>query len=215
MKVLSGGALGADSVWSYIAENNGVSKEDIIHYIAPGMKRPQGNQERKIEQSTGTEYHLTNEELEVGIQDMIKRGITISKKKAKEYFFNTNGYSPIQKLQGRNYYQVVNSDQVLAVVALINNSVSGGTATAISLAIDLGKPVYVLNTVDAEWYTYKNGKYIRCEVPKPREVNTCIGTRSLVKYNVCKYGHWVPAPYVGEELEDKLRNQMEKVFHDI
>lgn len=212
MIIYSGGALGADSVWSFIAENNGIPKENIIHYIAPGMKRPQGSQERKIEQSTGTEYHLTDEELEIGIQDMIKRNIIINKKKAKEYFFNTNGYSPIQKLQGRNYYQVINSNQVLAVVALINNSVSGGTATAISLAIDLGKPVYILNTIDTEWYTYKNGVYIKCEVPKLKEANTCIGTRSLVKYNVCKYGHWVPAPYVGKELEDKLRNQMEKCF---
>lgn len=207
--IISGGALGSDSVWGLLAEQSGIPKNNIFHILGLGMKRPTGSADRKAEQESGTTITCTEQDYTEAKEAFINLGLTISGKQAS-LFFKEDGVA--QKLHARNYWQVVNGDQVLAVVALVGNDVSGGTATAVHLAIKLGKPVYVLNTCDAKWYHYQNGKYIKCDTPKLVERNTCIGTRTLVQYNICKHGNWVPAPYVGAETEQALRAQMAKVF---
>lgn len=212
INLVSGGALGSDSVWSFIAEKYGIK---TCHLIAFGMKRPSGgcNPQRQKEQSSGYNQYVTGQETNEAIQELINNDCIISGVKAKDYF--RGPLTVPQKLHARNYYQVINGDQVLAVCAIVGSNVSGGTATAINFAIKLGKPVYVLNTVDQEWYHYKDGKYIKCDVPHLARRNTCIGTRTLVKYQVLKYGRWVDAPYVGETTEINLRKQMEKCFENI
>ena len=66
--IVSGGALGSDSVWSYIAEQHGVPKDKIIHIIATGLSRPVGNEARKAEQQSGTNKVLTVKELNTAIE---------------------------------------------------------------------------------------------------------------------------------------------------
>lgn len=216
IKIISGGALGADSVWSYIAEQNGVPKENIKHLISFGLSRPVGSSDRREEQSSGTEHIVSEADIEEAVTNMINLNLVVSGKPAKTFFIKgSNGYTTSQKLHARNYWQVALGDQVLAVVTLAANKVSGGTATAVNLAIKLNKPVYILNTRDARWYKYNYNikKFVICEDPKPVDKNTCIGTRTLVQYKICKWGQWVNAPYVGSSMETKLREQMTKFFN--
>lgn len=211
--IVSGGALGSDSVWSYIAEQNGVPKDKIIHIIATGLTRPVGNEARKEEQQSGTNKVLTLKELNTAIEEMVKLQIRISGVTADSYFSNyfKYGYAALsyaQKLHARNYYQTALTDNIYAVTKLVNNEPTGGTATAINLGIAMGKKIYVLNTEDCQWYTYINGKFELTDNVHLEGKCACIGTRTLVKYKTKKYGMWVDAPYVGETKEQKLREAM-------
>lgn len=210
--LISGGALGADSVWSYIAEKHGIK---TIHLIGSGLSRPTGgiDDNRIREQRSGINQAITYEQTAEAIKGLIANNVIISGRPAKEYF--RGELTTAQKLHARNYWQVEKGQQVLAVCNLANGMPTGGTATAVNLAIKLNKPTYVLNTQDQEWYEYNGTKFIPCDTPKLKIKNTCIGSRSLVKYKVCKYGKWVYAPYVGETIENKLRAKMEEVFNGI
>ena len=59
--LISGGALGADSVWSYIAEKHGIK---TIHLIGSGLSRPTGgiDDNRIREQRSGINQAITYEQ---------------------------------------------------------------------------------------------------------------------------------------------------------
>ena len=59
--LISGGALGADSVWSYIAEKYGIK---TIHLIGSGLSRPTGgiDDNRIREQRSGINQAITYEQ---------------------------------------------------------------------------------------------------------------------------------------------------------
>ena len=135
--LISGGALGADSVWSYIAEKHGIK---TIHLIGSGLSRPTGgiDDNRIREQRSGINQAITYEQTAEAIKGLIANNVIISGRPAKEYF--KGELTTAQKLHARNYWQVEKGQQVLAVCNLANGMPTGGTATAVNLAIKLNKP---------------------------------------------------------------------------
>lgn len=210
MIFVSGGALGADSVWSYYGEQAGIK---CYHLIGFGLNRPKGGSpERQAEQASGKNVYLNYNQHLYAVEELKKLDVEISGVKASEYF--KGSISTPKKLQARNYFQVINGDQVLAIVSLVNGKPTGGTATAINTAIKLDKPVYVLNTEDCSWYTYTEGNFIKCGKPVLKERNTTIGSRALVKYQTRVNGQWVDAPYIGEEKETKIREMIKELINE-
>ena len=61
-------------------------------------------------------------------------------------------------MQVRNFYQVYNADAIYAIAKINpdNQSVSGGTNTAVKLGIKLNKPVYVWDINTEQWYKFNN-----------------------------------------------------------
>ena len=214
-KVISGGALGADSVWSYLLEKHGMERKSIYHVIGFGLKRPTGglDDNRIREQSTGTTYQLSADQMILGVEQLLALDVPISGLTAKEYFSNYNGnvttLNSTQRLQIRNYFQVYKADNVYAVCEMRNGHPTGGTANAISTAIKLEKPVYVLDPLQGAWYKFVQGTWEKTSNVHLSGVCACIGTRALVKYKQCKYGKWVDAPYIGAANEKKVRAMME------
>lgn len=210
MIFVSGGALGADSVWSYYGEQAGIK---CYHLIGFDLNRPKGGSpERQAEQASGKNVYLNYKQHLYAISELKKLDIDINGIKSSEYF--TGGLSVAEKLQARNYFQAINGDQVLAIVPLVNGKPTGGTTTAINVAIKLGKPVYILNTEDCSWYTYTEGNFVKCGKPVLKERNTTIGSRTLVKYQTNFHGQWVDAPYIGEEKETKIREMIKEVINE-
>lgn len=74
----------------------------------------------------------------------------------------TSGKNPdySNALLERNYFQVKNSDGVFAVGKRIRNQkglgIEGGSAWAVQMGIDQGKPVYVFDVVSNRWFTGDN-----------------------------------------------------------
>ena len=91
----------------------------------------------------------------------------------------SNAY--VRTLLQRNYYQVVNSDAVFAIGNIAGNIVEGGTGWAVQMAIDQGKPVYVFNQKDNNWYTYSNGKFIQTSTPVLTKNFAGVGTREITE----------------------------------
>lgn len=210
MIFVSGGALGADSVWSYYGEQAGIK---CYHLIGFDLNRPKGGSpERQAEQASGKNVYLNYNQHLHAVEELKKLDVEISGVKASEYF--KGSISTPKKLHARNYFQVINGDQVLAIVPLVNGKPTGGTATAINTAIKLDKPVYVLNTEDCSWYTYTEGNFIKCGKPVLKERNTTIGSRALVKYQTRVNGQWVDAPYIGEEKETKIREMIKELINE-
>ena len=214
IKFISGGALGSDSVWSYYGDKHGVI---TTHFIAEGCKRPTGGKipERIEEQRSGVVRVVSTNQLHKAIEELINLNVPISGRSPEEFF---EGYkehlSVAQKLHARNYWQVALGEQVLAIGLIQDHKkVSGGTATAVNLAIRLGKPVFVLNTDDCEWYTWNGAAFVKCNKPTFKEKNTTIGTRTMVRYVTLKGGKWINAPYVGESVEKKLREKIQELFN--
>ena len=213
IKFISGGALGSDSVWSYYGDKHGVV---TTHFIAEGCKRPTGGRipERIEEQRSGVVRVVNIPSLYKAIEELISLNVPISGRSPEEFF---EGYkehlSVAQKLHARNYWQVALGEQVLAIGLIQDHrKVSGGTATAVNLAIKLGKPVFVLNTDDCKWYTWSNTAFVECDKPTLKEKNTTIGTRTIVHYVTLKEGRWVNAPYVGAEVEHQIREMIQDLF---
>jgi len=74
----------------------------------------------------------------------------------------TSGKNPdfSNALLERNYFQVKNSDGVFAVGKRTKNQeglgIEGGSAWAVQMGIDQGKPVYVFDVVSNKWFTGDN-----------------------------------------------------------
>ena len=210
MIFVSGGALGADSVWSYYGEQAGIK---CYHIIGFDLNRPKGGSpERQAEQASGKNVYLNYNQHLHAVEKLKELNVEISGSKASEYF--KGGLSVAKKLQARNYFQVTNGDQVLAIVPLIDGKPTGGTTTAINVAIKLGKPVYILNTEDCSWYTYTEGNFVKCDKPVLKERNTTIGSRTLVKYQINSRGQWIDAPYIGKEKETKIREMIKELINE-
>lgn len=211
MIFVSGGALGADSVWSYYGEQAGIK---CYHLIGFDLNRPKGGSpERQAEQASGKNVYLNYKQHLHAISELKKLDVEISGIKSSEYF-KEDGLSVAEKLQARNYFQTINGDQVLAIVPLVNGKPTGGTTTAINVAIKLNKPVYILNTEDCSWYTYTEDNFVKCGKPVLKERNTTIGSRTLVKYQTKFRGQWVDAPYIGEEKETKIREMIKELINE-
>jgi hypothetical protein len=93
----------------------------------------------------------------------------------------------------RNWFQAVNADAIYAISRIVgkgdldkgfpNNSgkqiVSGGTAWACEMAIQMGKPVFVFNMKDNQWYEWNETMFVECNTPILTEKYAGIGSREI------------------------------------
>ncbi len=163
----SGGAVGADSMFDTIGKEFGQTEHK--HYWAIN-KTPLGNVE------------LTPEQL--------KEGIVHAKAAAK--VLGRPWVDKYAELLGRNWFQVKNSTQVIAIGPIVypgeNNSkgykvnalrptVDGGTGYAVEMGIANGKKVHVFDTKTNQWYKWDGNTFVKSVVPALDKNFAGIGSR--------------------------------------
>ena len=163
----SGGAIGADSMFDKIGKEYGQTEHK--HYYH-GKKTPMGN------------VPLTQEQVNEGIE----------KAKAAAQQLGRIWKDKFGSLLGRNWFQVKNSDQVIAIAPIVRPGelgskgfvsrakravVDGGTGYAVEMAIAEGKAVHVFNTKDNSWYTWDGSAFVKSEVPTLAKNFAGIGSR--------------------------------------
>ena len=163
----SGGAVGADSMFDIIGREFGVVNHN--HYYH-GAKTPKGN------------VALTNEQVAEGIEEA-KKAATVMGRPWNDEFAS---------LLGRNWYQVKNATQVIAIAPLIKPGdknkdgyvnrakktvVDGGTGYAVEMAIANDKEVYVFDINTNTWFYWDGSDYIESTVPVLHKNFAGIGSR--------------------------------------
>ena len=165
----SGGALGADTIWTEVASHYG---HDVINYIFDGHKS-----------TCSSLAVLTDDELSVADYYLTKANSIVQRR------FPTKSKTTNSLLR-RNYYQIKDSDSCYAVSSIDDNKISGGTAWAVAMFIQnrSPKPVFVLNQDDSLWYyyDYNISQYILCDdLPLTPSGNwTGIGTRDITNESI-------------------------------
>ena len=158
----SGGADGSDIFWELEGEKYGIKTISFSFY---GHKTKSLNKKE-----------LSKEELDEGFTHVIEANLTL-----KRNIYNLNSY--VKKLLSRNWYQVVNSDAVFAVVHMINDkTISGGTGWACQMAIDNNKFVFIYDSNFNSWFEfdYIDKKFKRFDgIPKLTQNFAGIGTREI------------------------------------
>lgn len=165
----SGGAAGSDSVWGQEGEAFGVQSNHYFydHPDAPGKRPPAGNSP------------ITQEQYAEGLKE--------AHRVADQW-----GYSRVKKaipasLLSRNWQQVKNADAVFAIVEGFERAKSGvikakgGTAYAIQMAINHGKPVFAFSQPSGNWYSYspEDNKWNQVSTPTLTPNFAGIGTRKI------------------------------------
>ena len=197
----SGLAKGADSLFMNLASKYGVGRQ--IHI------RPVGNLGNTKNLPNGVEVLIAQVEHLLKAVDKIDELLGIKLK------LGTGA-----NLLARNYYQVSNSESVLAVAYLTGDfkSVLGGTRMAVDLGVALGLPVYVLDVATESWYSYNyetNQFQLYEGIPPLTRKFTGVGTRDIENYNIKDKltGQWVSREqFVGQDKANRLIALMEQVF---
>ena len=199
--MFSGLAKGGDSTFMNLAAKYGVGRQ--IHI------RPVGNLGNTKNLPKGVEVLVAQSEHLFKAVDKIDELLGIKLK------LGTGA-----NLLARNYYQVSNSESVLAVAYLTGDfkSVLGGTRMAVDLGVALGLPVYVLDVATESWYSYnyKNNQFQPYNgIPTLTRKFTGVGTRDIENYNIKDKltGQWVSREqFVGHDKANRLIALMEQVF---
>lgn len=176
-QVFSGGAYGADSIWSRIAAKHGVADNNITHYVT---KRNKANSKGSFVQYQGKALldAVSNAVQAQKLSDSFKQQVRALYKDAK-----ANPQNQGKALQLRNALQVVDADGVFAVNGINKGMlIRSGTNTAIRLGLAKGIPVYVLDPTTAQWHTLQNGKWKPTSRPQLTSKPALVGTRSLESY---------------------------------
>ena len=199
--LFSGLAKGSDSIFMNLASKYGVGRQ--IHI------RPVGN--------LGNTKNLPNgvEVLVAQVEHLLKAVDKIDELLGIKLKLGTGA-----NLLARNYYQVSNSESVLAVAYLTGDfkSVLGGTRMAVDLGVALGLPVYVLDVATESWYSYNykdNQFQFYNGIPTLTRKFTGVGTRDIENYNIKDKltGQWVSREqFVGQDKANRLIALMEQVF---
>lgn len=198
----TGGAYGADTLFGVLADQYGVGKQFHI--------RPIGN----------TKIHKTLVKLGYGPLVAPEYKLAFARDKIQELIGLKLTSNLGNNLKARNYFQVSNSESVLAVAKLKPDmkSVFGGTSVAVDLGIALNLPVYVLDVTTESWYMYDSiaKKFTPFSgVPPLTRKFTGVGTRDIENYNIKDKvsGNWVPRKeFVGEEKAETLSSILRQVF---
>lgn len=185
----SGGAAGADSLFAEIANEIGLPtkaysfkghtiEEGSPEYIA-GFKGARPAKEERVV--------LTDEELFTNVDEMSRAGSNIHYDNGK--YLPTGKKVTKNKLILRNFYQVNNSDAVIAVgkfAAQPNTdfrlNVNGGTGWAVELGILQGKQVYFYSVGNKKWakFNYETNNWEAIEGLPPKFNNFAgIGSREV------------------------------------
>ena len=153
----SGGALGADSIWDDEGRKVGVLNHQHYYY---GNKTPKGN------------VLLTKEQLQEGIAEMRKAAIVLGKNPQKTETVN---------LLARNWFQVKNSEQIVAVAPISEDmkTVEGGTGWAVAMGQANNREIHVFNQKDNNWYTWNGQMFVQSTVPVLKKNFAGIGTRQI------------------------------------
>ena len=198
----TGGAYGADTLFGVLADQYGVGKQFHI--------RPIGN----------TKIHKTLVKLGYGPLVAPEDKLAFARDKIQELIGLKLTSNLGNNLKARNYFQVSNSESVLAVAKLKPDmkSVKGGTSVAVDLGIALNLPTYVLDVTTESWYMYDSiaKKFTPFSgVPPLTRKFTGVGTRDIENYNIKDKvsGNWVPRKeFVGEEKAETLSSILRQVF---
>lgn len=178
-QVFSGGAYGADSIWSRIAAKYGVADNNITHYVT---KRNKANSKGSYVQYQGKALldAVSNAMQAQKLPESFKQQVRALYKDAK-----ANPQNQGKALQLRNALQVVDADGVFAVNGINKGTlIRSGTNTTIRLGLAKGIPVYVLDPTTAQWHTLQNGKWKPTSRPQLTSKPALVGTRSLESYKV-------------------------------
>jgi len=155
----SGGALGADSIWDDEGRKVGVVNHQHYYY---GNKTPKGN------------VLLTKEQLQEGIAEMRKAAVVLGKNPQKTETIN---------LLARNWFQVKNSEQIVAVAPISEDmkTVEGGTGWAVAMGQANNREIHVFNQKDNNWYTWNGQMFVQSAVPVLKKNFAGIGTRQITE----------------------------------
>jgi len=192
----SGGAYGADTLWDAIGRRHGV--ESHYHY----RDKDNVKLSKTLKDAGVKAMVLTEDELEHAYFQVEKLlGLKLTK--------SIGG-----NLKARNYYQVVNSDSVLAIANLVNaKNVMGGTNVAVQLGIKLGKPVYVFDLGTRKWHRWNGNEFVVTETPTLTQSFAGIGTRTVQPYNIKSGDQWILNPkYTGDELANVAKQAIIDVY---
>jgi len=158
--VHSGGASGADSAFQNEAEKSG--------YIvkAHSFKGHSFGNKARVEH-TPAELKEADRHLNIANKTLGRRFPT-----SKDF---------VNNLLRRNYFQVKDSEQIIAVSRISNGQVDGGTAWATQMGIDMEKPVYVFDMKTNKWNRWEDssGTYVNSEAPVIKGSFAGIGSRDL------------------------------------
>ena len=166
--IRSGGAYGADTLWGMMARANGVPRDNIVHYVGrTKSKSLTALNELKFGEFTGTTLDLTPEAENNYRQYAEKNNIKTGRGKDAELLKEDpkligSQLRDIGQVLGENLTDP--ADAVVAVAPLDPNAengngyfnVSGGTGTAVNVAILNNIPTLVLNTNNNIWYSYNS-----------------------------------------------------------
>lgn len=123
--VFSGGAVGADSFWGEVMGRHGAT---VLHYYY-GNKTPAGNSP------------ISDEQYREGIEHVNRANETLGRQ----------GFEKYMPLLSRSWFQVKNSEAVIAVGKMEYGKVDGGTAWAVQMATDERIPVYFFDQESRKW----------------------------------------------------------------
>lgn len=163
---LSGGAIGADLAFGQLAKSLG---HQTIHFSYAGHRTNADETEvvrLTEEQLTAADVHLNE------ANKSLHRSVPYKK-------------PWIANLLRRNYYQVADSQRVYAVATLDSKDrVSGGTAWAVQMFIDLHGPdceVYLFDQSKDQWFRWMRTCWMGMvgAPPRPEGIWTGIGSRDL------------------------------------
>lgn len=158
----SGGAEGADTIFSECAQKNGHS---VVNYSFPGH----------FNNCDIGKVLLTDKELLVA-DPFLKK----ANKVLKRTFPTTKIY--VNELLRRNYYQIKDSDNLYAVSNIVDNKVLGGTAWAVTMFLQKNpeKFCYIYDMITNYWWAYSLSNIkLLLTIPKPENKYTGIGSRVL------------------------------------
>ena len=170
----SGGAQGADTVFSMCAESVGHYR---VHFSFHGHKC-----------DIAGKVILHEVQLETYTEELKKAAKTLGKSYASKAPEHPR-FKYIRNLLARNAWQVFGDEEsgpseALYAVALLNKArtnVEGGTGWAVALATRQTEiPVYVFDLKSSSWYTWVEDQFHPTEEPpKPSGVYTGVGSRKL------------------------------------
>ena len=207
----SGGAYGADTYWDVIGREFGVT--DHKHYKDTSNK----SLSRKLRDKNIQPTVLTKKQMDFARAE-------IKKLTGIQYKNDLRG-----NLQVRNYYQVANSDGIFAISQLADKNgkaiknysyptikgVTGGTNTAVQLAIKMNKPVYVWDTGRQDWFEWNGEHFTATDTPILTKNFAGIGSRNIESYDVKdkKTGKWGPRKeYLGDKVEKAATQAIRDVY---
>jgi hypothetical protein len=163
----TGGAKGSDYVWGRFAEKHGWTPQVLSfqgHNLHPN--------------TVGEVLCLPPKYLTVADAYLERANRVLQRR------FPTNS-DYVDNLLRRNYYQVVESNQVCGIGTISDDlkKVNGGTGWAVQMGIDLTLPVYVFDQSKKHWVTWNTWLEIfdPCDPPLLEDKFTGIGTREISK----------------------------------